>query len=82
MIATGFDDKRVSPKTDKASEWVRRTLSSAPRGAERVLSKEYRELSLDFSPEPQINEDPLDVPTFLRQAAAKARNPLFGSRPS
>ncbi len=82
VIATGFDERRVTPKADKSAEWIRRTLASVPRGAERVLSKEYSELSLDFSPEPQINEDPLDVPTFLRQAAAKARSPLFGPRAS
>jgi hypothetical protein len=36
-------------------------------GLGRLLSKD---ISLDFIPEPQINEGPLDVPTFLRRPMA------------
>lgn len=67
VIATGFEERREPVKVDvPIRTWPGKAAPEA-RGANRLLNKE---LSLDFIPEPQINEDPLDVPTFLRRSSA------------
>lgn len=70
VIATGFEEKPVPVRIDREAvkSWPAKPSTSVARGgAKRMLEKD---LSFDFIPEPQINEDPLDVPTFLRRASA------------
>lgn len=56
-----------SPASAPAMPSFASVSSSRGGGLGRLLSKD---ISLDFIPEPQINEDPLDVPTFLRRPMA------------
>jgi len=77
VIATGFEPRPAAVKVEKpeVKTWPARPappLSGRGGGAKRLLEKD---LSFDFIPEPQINEDPLDVPTFLRRNAARQTHP-------
>ena len=70
VIATGFEEKREPVQVDSSiTRWPKHHTSGQPMSAsDRLFSKD---LSFDFMSEPQINEDPLDVPTFLRGSVAE-----------
>jgi len=64
VIATGFEERREQVEVaTNIKSWSSRTIP-AQRAPERTLPKD---LSLDMLPTPGINEDPLDVPAFLRR---------------
>ncbi len=64
VIATGFEEKKAPVQVDPSiKRWPKDPVGRSSRAVDRLFSKEP---SLDFMAEPQINEDPLDVPTFLR----------------
>jgi len=56
-----------SPLSAPAMPSLASVSNNRSGGLGRLLSKD---ISLDFIPEPQINEGPLDVPTFLRRPMA------------
>jgi cell division protein FtsZ len=70
VIATGFDEKKEKVELQQVRKWapVREPLSY--RGSERVLAKKMvPAVSIDsITSDLMPYEDPLDVPTFLRNA--------------
>ncbi len=82
VIATGFEEKREQVSVRNLKSWKSRpTVPPLKGGSERFLSKD---LSLDMLPTPGINEDPLDVPAFLRRAPGQGgiRKRVVGAQPS
>ncbi|HET6514701.1 MAG TPA: cell division protein FtsZ [Thermodesulfovibrionales bacterium] len=73
VIATGFDEKKEKVELPQVKKWapVREPLSY--RGSERVLAKNLVPKNISFDSLGEGShlipyEDPLDVPTFLRNA--------------
>lgn len=67
VIATGFEEKKAPVQVDSS---IRRWPKDSIGRSSTTDHLFHKDLSFDFMTEPQINEEPLDVPTFLRAPLA------------
>jgi cell division protein FtsZ len=73
VIATGFEEKKEKLELPKVKRWEPLKEQYTFKGSERILSKNLRAgLSLDTaSPDLLPYEEPLDIPTFIRNMPQK-----------
>ncbi len=67
VIATGFDEPKERIELPSYKKWKPMDEPITLRGSERILSKELIRDAIEFVPE----DDPLDIPTFLRKSPSK-----------
>lgn len=73
VIATGFEERKEKLELPKVKRWEPLKEQYTFKGSERILSKNLRAgLSSDTSPSDLLPyEEPLDIPTFIRNMPQK-----------